>query len=94
MKRLRWPGFAIRSMVWTVDSGNTMLMRLLMEMRVNDLCVQYIHQECVCQVISRPWEVFQGLPSNGYNSSYGLDEGWLSQDSRAQAGQSANLFSR
>jgi hypothetical protein len=36
MKRLRWPGLAIRSMVWIVVSGKTMLMRLLMEIRVND----------------------------------------------------------
>ena len=37
MNRLRWPGLAIRSMVRSVVSGRTMLMRLLMRMSLNDL---------------------------------------------------------
>lgn len=53
MKRLRWPGLANLSMVWTVASGRTMLMRLLMGMRLMILHMQYIHKVCVCQVISR-----------------------------------------
>ena len=37
MKWLRWPGLTMRSMVFTVVSGNTMLIRLLMGEELNYL---------------------------------------------------------
>src|SRR6266852_2316226 len=54
MKRLRWPGLAIRSMVWTVASGRTMLMRLLIGIKAKDLMSKaYTQLVCMSRGINR-----------------------------------------